>query len=69
MTALSEQAKDMLTNAEPRIGGKVGIGSEEAEAELRAASLISPKRRLTRLGLQLAREYQRDFFGGEDEWL
>lgn len=60
---LSEEAQDMLVNAELRIGGAVGVGSEKAEQELRTAVLIGREGGLTRLGVRVARECQREWYG------
>lgn len=51
MPELSEQARDMLLNAETRVGGAPGIGTDAATAELKAAKLLSPRGNLTAKGL------------------
>lgn len=56
--ALGEGARDRLLNADRHTGGYLGLGEEDALAELQAKGLASPKGNLTRAGAALAREIQ-----------
>lgn len=65
--ALSEQARDMLLNADARVGGSLGIGARETEEgtwrELRELGLIGDKNGLTRRGSRIAQAMQTAHWG------
>lgn len=55
-------ARDMLINAELRIGGRVGAGTEAALSYLRILRLIGPGDGLTNRGLKMAIKEQRKYW-------
>lgn len=58
---MSDEAADMLLNAERHVGGRLGIGN--AWEELETLGLIGPRDRLTREGARVAKLIQREYWG------
>ena len=55
-----EHADDMLINAETRIGGLLGVGSQEGFRALKEGGYIGAAGTLTRRGVQRAKKLQRE---------
>lgn len=66
---LSDEAFDMLLNAQARTGGRIGIGDRATEQdswrELRELGLLSPRNFLTARGAERAWQIQWDRWGWE----
>lgn len=64
---VSDQANDMLLNAEARAGGRIGIGNsgteQQAHSLLRDAGFLTVNGRLTKAGADKARELQQERWG------
>ena len=61
---LSDEAYDVLLNAEARTGGRPGVTDPGREVdvygELQQIGLLSPRWYLTRQGAELAKQFQRE---------
>lgn len=64
MIFMHEETEDSLLNAEPRIGGTLGLISPEIEslalAEMKGRGFIGPKGCLTSKGARMAKQIQRE---------
>lgn len=60
---VAEEADDMLLNAEMRIGGAVGVGTDVAFAYLVGRGFVGPSGCLSARGLTRARALKRERWG------
>lgn len=62
---LRDDIEDSLLNAEVRIGGRIGLASEEAQRHMFILGLIGAAGGLTRRGATRARQLQLERWGGQ----
>jgi hypothetical protein len=62
MNDLSDTGNDMLINAELRVGGRLGVGTESALNELRQKGLVGTGGGLTRRGVTIAKRLFNEYW-------